>query len=116
MKLSKIISVFESDIEDFEEGQILKIKKDDSWSGEENNKEFVNEWNKGVKILINFNAKKDDFTKLKMSDVDEIDILEIDIDEYDEYRANREIQCIIKDFSDGREDIGYIVIDIDYLG
>lgn len=115
MKLTRIINIYESELENFEEGSILKIKNGTSWSGENSQESFSNEWNKGIEVVIFFNnAKSEDFIKLTENDINDFDILECDISKYDEHRNNKDLLLKIIDFSDGREDVGYIEIVVDY--
>ena len=115
MKLTRIISVFEYQLEDFQEGKTYDLIKNESWSGPNSKQSFVNEWDKGIEIVIHFeNARDEDFRKLTLDDVNDYDIFDCDIEVYDEYRALKNKTLKIIDFADGREDIGYIEVKIDY--
>ena len=115
MKLTRKMSIFTNEIEELEEGKTYLVTNNQSWSGGNTKQEFINEWEKDIEVIIFFkNAKKDDFRKLTIDDVDETDVYDCDIELYDEHRANKEIELKIIDFSDGREDVGYIEIEVDY--
>jgi hypothetical protein len=117
MELSRIMSIYENDIEELEEGKTYKCSNGQSWSGENSKEQFKNEWGKDVEVVVFFNnAKDEDFKKLRVEDIDEDDIMECDIYKYDEHRALKDLELKIIDFSDGREDVGYIEITVDYKG
>ena len=119
MLLSRIISLSESEaneiIQKWIDGDLdyMKINKNTSWSGENSKESFVNEWDKGVQVVLFIkNADKNLFKKLTESDLNECDAGIEDILKYDEHRNIEDLNMKIDDISDGREDVGYIEIEL----
>jgi hypothetical protein len=117
MLLSRIISLSESEvnemIEKFLDGDLetMKINKNTSWSGQNSKESFVNEWDKGVQVVLFIkNADKNLFKKI--TDLKNCDAGIEDILKYDEYRNINELNMKVDDISDGREDVGYIEIEL----
>jgi hypothetical protein len=101
-------------IEDFENGKLksFKFNINSSWSGEEAKESFVNEWNKGVEVVFYLKSGIEFFKKIIEQDLDKCDAGIEDILLYDEYRNIIELELEIIDISDGREDVGYIEIEL----
>lgn len=119
MILSRVMSMYESDINEMIENFLdlglstMEFKKNTSWSGENSTESFVNEWNKGVEVVIFWEDVDSKLVKkLTTDDIDEYDVLECDIYKYDEYRNIKDITLNVVDISDGREDVGYVKIEL----
>jgi len=117
MKLTRVMSFSKYDTDElinkFVDGEItsMKFKKGSSWSGMNGNEGFVNETQYGVEIFVWWNEVDEKLVKkVTTEDIDEYDIMDIDIEKYDEYRNLEEVNLKIEDIADGREDVGYVEI------
>jgi hypothetical protein len=92
MRLSRIMSYDDSAVEELFEQKTISFKKDTSWSGENSKQSFQCETDYGTEIVLFYeNADLTKFRKLTINDIDESDVMECDIELYDEYRNNEEI-------------------------
>jgi len=123
MNMGRIISVDTNDVENLinnfydNDKDDFFVKAGSSWSGENTKESFTNEWNKGIEIVICFkNVNEDDFIKMTIDDIEKYngDLTIDDIEKYDEYRNISDLNLKIVDISDGREDVGYVEMEVAY--
>jgi hypothetical protein len=108
MKLTRVINV--ENLDEYVVGDIIKFKKNTSFTGGKATEGFVNEWDKGNEVLFDIeDCKTENYKELTIDDVDDYDVLEVDVEGYNEHRNLIETKYEITDVWDSGE-MGYITV------